>query len=126
MTWVVETGMPSRLATVIVVAAAVSAANPSMGRSSTTRNPIVRTIRQPPINVPNPMAAAAATITRILKHDEVFALPASEVHEIVPRIVAPTASELAEREEIRERRKAERKKKQAEQAARRAQAARRS
>ena len=63
-TWVVETGMPIRLAISMIVAAAVSAANPSIGRSSTTFNPIVLMIRQPPVAVPKPMAVAAERTTQ--------------------------------------------------------------
>src|SRR5919199_3801837 len=63
MTCVVETGIPRRLAISITVAAAVSAAKPSIGRNATTRRPIVCTMRQPPIEVPSPMAVAADRIT---------------------------------------------------------------
>lgn len=70
-------------------------------------------------------APASATLVRLLKHDDTYALPAAPERDIVPQLTPPTAEELAEREAIRERRKAERKRKQAEQAARRAQAARR-
>lgn len=68
-------------------------------------------------------APASPTLTRLLKHDETFALPPAEARDIVPQLVAPSAEEQEEREALRERRKAERKRKQAEQAARRAQAA---
>jgi hypothetical protein len=70
-------------------------------------------------------APASATLVQLLKHDETYALPAAAARDIVPKLAAPTAEELAEREAVRERRKADRKRKQAEQAARRAQAARR-
>src|SRR5579884_2026329 len=63
MTWVVETGIPRRLATSINAAAAVSAAKPLIGRRSTTFSPTVRTIRQPPIAVPSPIEVAEARIT---------------------------------------------------------------
>jgi hypothetical protein len=71
-------------------------------------------------------APASATLVRLLKHDETYAMPPAEVHDIVPPLAAPTAEEIAEREAIRERRKADRKRKQAEQAARRAQSSKRS
>src|SRR5262245_14943695 len=64
ITCVVETGMPNRLANSMIVAAAVSAANPSMVRSSTTFRPIVLTMRHPPIAVPSPIAAEAASTTQ--------------------------------------------------------------
>ena len=60
--WVVDTGTPSRLAASMTVAAAVSAAKPWIGRSSTTRKPMVRMMRQPPIDVPRPIAVAAVTM----------------------------------------------------------------
>ena len=63
--WVVETGTPSRLAASIIVAAAVSAAKPWIGRSCTTRSPIVRMIRQPPTEVPRPMASAAKRMIQV-------------------------------------------------------------
>ena len=47
----------------MTVAAVVSAAKPWIGRSCTTRRPMVRMMRQPPIEVPRPMAIAAAMIT---------------------------------------------------------------
>ena len=70
-------------------------------------------------------APASPTLVRLLKHDETYALPATEERDIVPKLHAPSAEEEAEREAIRERRKADRKRKQAEQAARRAQSAKR-
>src|SRR6266487_5949909 len=63
MTWVVETGIPRRLAVSRMAAAAVSAAKPLIGRNSTTLNPTVRTMRQPPTAVPRPIEVAAARIT---------------------------------------------------------------
>src|SRR5947209_10831773 len=63
MTWGVETGIPKRLATSMMAAAAVSAAKPLIGRNSTTLSPIVLTMRQPPIDVPRPIEVAAARIT---------------------------------------------------------------
>lgn len=71
-------------------------------------------------------APASPAITRLLKTDETLALPPAQQRDLVPKLAAPTAAELAEREQIRERRRAERKRKQAEQAARRAQSSRRS
>src|SRR5438045_9770123 len=62
MTWVVETGIPKRLATSMMAAAAVSAAKPLIGRNSTTLSPIVLTMRQHPIDVPRPIEVAAARI----------------------------------------------------------------
>src|SRR4051794_28564162 len=64
ITWVVETGMPSRLANSMIEAAAVSAAKPSIDRNSTTFSPIVRIMRQPPNAVPSPIAVAAASTTQ--------------------------------------------------------------
>src|SRR5881398_3064882 len=63
MTWVVETGIPKRLAVSMTAAAAVSAAKPLIGRNSTTFSPTVRTMRQPPMAVPIPIEVAAARIT---------------------------------------------------------------
>ena len=47
------------------MAAVVSAANPWIGSSSTTRWPIVCMIRQPPIAVPSDSAVAETTMTQI-------------------------------------------------------------
>src|SRR5581483_5248620 len=63
MTWVVLTGAFSQVAPRMTAAAAVSAANPLIGRSLMIRCPIVFMIRHPPDAVPNPMAVAQATIT---------------------------------------------------------------
>ena len=52
------------LATSITVAAAVSAAKPSIGFSSTTFRPIVFTMRHPPDAVPSPIANAAESTTQ--------------------------------------------------------------
>src|SRR5260370_1195061 len=57
MVCVVETGTPSQVAMNSVAAPPVSAQNPCIGVSFVIRNPMVRTIRQPPINVPNAIAA---------------------------------------------------------------------
>ena len=64
MTWVVETGIPKWAVPRRTVAAVVSAANPWIGSSSTTRWPIVCMIRQPPIAVPSDRAVAEITITQ--------------------------------------------------------------
>ena len=55
--WVVEIGMPSRVAAMIVIAAAVSAQNPPTGWRRVMPLPIVFTIRHPPNIVPSAMAA---------------------------------------------------------------------
>src|SRR6476620_10486430 len=57
MVWVVETGTPSQVAMNRVAAPPVSAQNPCIGVSLVIRRPMVRTIRQPPIKVPRPIAA---------------------------------------------------------------------
>src|SRR5258705_7317740 len=57
MVWVVETGTPSKVAMNRVAAPPVSAQNPCIGVSLVIRRPMVRTIRQPPIRVPSPIAA---------------------------------------------------------------------
>ena len=59
---VVDTGMPSRAAAVITVAAPVSAAKPFTGSRWVIFMPIVRITRHPPTIVPNPMTRAAETI----------------------------------------------------------------
>src|SRR5207248_6084835 len=59
MTWVVEPGLPKRLATAMMAAAAVSAAKPLIGRNPTTLSPIVLTMRQPSIDLPTPLDAPA-------------------------------------------------------------------
>ena len=64
MAWVVLIGMPRRVATSITVPAAVSAAKPWTGRRSTRRWPMVLMIRQPPKDVPRPIAVAAVIMTQ--------------------------------------------------------------
>src|SRR4051794_15614673 len=60
---VVDTGAPIAVEPNNATAAAVSAVNPLTGRSGVMRWPIVRTIRQPPDEVPSAMAVAAASAT---------------------------------------------------------------
>ncbi len=59
MVCVVETGIPQTDAAMTVAAAPVSAQKPENGFSFVMRLPIVRTIRQPPVSVPRPIAACA-------------------------------------------------------------------
>ena len=54
---VVDTGTPRPVARNSVIAPPVSAQNPWIGFSCVMREPIVWTMRQPPISVPSPMAA---------------------------------------------------------------------
>ena len=56
MVWVVETGMPSAVARKSVIAPPVSAQKPCTGFSFVIFWPIVFTMRQPPKNVPRPIA----------------------------------------------------------------------
>src|SRR5438105_13884762 len=63
ITWVVLTGALSHVATRITTDAAVSAANPLIGRSLMIRWPTVFMIRHPPDAVPRAIAVAHATIT---------------------------------------------------------------
>src|SRR3954452_13006840 len=65
MTCVVLTGARSQVATRIVAAAAVSAANPLIGRSLMILWPIVFMIRHPPDAVPTAIAVAQQTITQV-------------------------------------------------------------
>ena len=55
-TWVVEIGRPKRVAKSMDNAAAVSAQTPLRGRSRVNRDPIVCTMRQPPLSVPKEIA----------------------------------------------------------------------
>src|SRR5258707_1827353 len=64
MVCVVETGTPSKVAMNSVAAPPVSAQNPCIGVSLVMRSPMVRTIRQPPINVPSAIAAWHASTTQ--------------------------------------------------------------
>ena len=64
MVWVVETGMPSQVAANSVIDPAVSAQTPCMGVRWVIREPIVRTIRQPPNRVPSAMAVWQASTTQ--------------------------------------------------------------
>ncbi len=57
MVWVVETGMPSQVAPNRVIAPPVSAQKPCCGVKRVILDPMVWTIRQPPSNVPVPIAA---------------------------------------------------------------------
>src|SRR2546427_8080068 len=63
-TWVVLTGMPARAVLASAIPPAVSAEKPCQGRSAVTRCDIVRTIRQPPNNVPREMEACAPRMTQ--------------------------------------------------------------
>src|SRR3954466_8297901 len=65
MTCVVLTGVFSHVATRMVAAAAVSAANPLIGRNLMIRWPIVFMIRHPPDAVPRAIAVAHDTITHV-------------------------------------------------------------
>src|SRR5438067_781197 len=64
ITWVVLTGAFSQVATRITALAAVSAANPLIGRSLMIRCPTVFMIRHPPDAVPRAIAVAQLTITQ--------------------------------------------------------------
>src|SRR3954449_10025826 len=64
MVWVVETGTPRKVAMNSVAAPPVSAQKPCIGVSLVIRNPMVRTIRQPPINVPSAIADWQAMTTQ--------------------------------------------------------------
>src|SRR4051812_47927725 len=63
MVWVVDTGMPDAEAKNRVLAAADSAASPPTGCSRVMREPIVFTMRQPPVSVPSAMAVWAPRTT---------------------------------------------------------------
>ena len=62
---VVLTGMPPSAVPMSVIAPAVSALKPPIGRSFVMRMPIVLTMRHPPARVPRAIAACAARITQI-------------------------------------------------------------
>src|SRR5438309_11533399 len=64
ITGAVLTGMPARAVLASAIPPAVSAEKPCQGRSAVTRCDIVRTIRQPPNNVPSAMAAGAPRMTQ--------------------------------------------------------------
>src|SRR3977135_2734064 len=64
MVWVVDTGTPRKVAANSVAAPPVSAQNPCIGVNFVMRSPMVRTIRQPPIKVPNAIAAWHASTTQ--------------------------------------------------------------
>src|SRR5512143_2977173 len=64
MTWVVLTGTPAWVAKKMLMALAVSAQKPSIGRSLVIFWPMVLTMRQPPESVPKAMAAWAARTTQ--------------------------------------------------------------
>jgi hypothetical protein len=64
MVCVVDTGMPRPVAMNSVAAPAVSAQKPPTGCSLVIFMPIVRTMRQPPVSVPAPMAVWQAMTTQ--------------------------------------------------------------
>src|SRR3984885_3543850 len=64
MVCVVETGTPIKVAMNRVAAPPVSAQKPCIGVSLVIRNPMVRTIRQPPIRVPSAIEAWQASTTQ--------------------------------------------------------------
>ena len=57
MVWVVETGIPKLVARNKVIAPPLSAQKPCLGVRRVIFEPMVWTMRQPPIRVPSPMAA---------------------------------------------------------------------
>src|SRR6185295_10733505 len=57
MVCVVDTGMPSQVAPNSMIDPPSSAHTPCLGESLVIFDPIVWTIRQPPISVPSPIAA---------------------------------------------------------------------
>src|SRR4051812_31717441 len=61
---VVETGRPSRVGKKMEMAAPVSAQNPLRGLRRVSRDPMVLTIRHPPLSVPRLMAALASAMTQ--------------------------------------------------------------
>src|SRR3954454_14931629 len=61
---VVDTGTPSQVARNNVIAPPVSAQKPCTGVSLVIRDPIGGTMRQPPTNVPSPIAAWQAITTQ--------------------------------------------------------------
>jgi hypothetical protein len=65
ITWVVDTPTPNAVAIKIDIAPAVSAQKPPRGLRRVIREPMVCTMRQPPLNVPSPMAACADRMTQI-------------------------------------------------------------
>ena len=64
MVWVVDTGMPEAEAKNNVDAAPNSAAMPPTGWRRVIFDPIVLTIRQPPVSVPNAIARCADSTTQ--------------------------------------------------------------
>src|SRR5213594_4053759 len=64
ITWVVLTGIPASALLASAMPPPVSAEKPCQGRKCVTRCDIVRTIRQPPKNVPSEMEAWAPTMTQ--------------------------------------------------------------
>ena len=65
MVWVVLTGIPASEHPMIVPAAAVSAANPWIGRNFATFCPSVFITPHPPARVPDAIAACADNITQM-------------------------------------------------------------
>jgi len=57
MVWVVDTGMPSQVAANNVAAPPASAQKPCIGVSRVIFEPMVLTMRQPPISVPSAIAS---------------------------------------------------------------------
>ena len=64
MVWVVDTGMPSQVAANSVIAPPVSAQKPCIGVSRVIFEPMVFTMRQPPISVPSAIAIWHAITTQ--------------------------------------------------------------
>src|ERR1700730_9632772 len=75
MVWVVDTGTPSHVAMNSVAAPPVSAQKPCIGVSLVISKPRVRTIRQPPIQVPNAIAAWHASTTQNGTENSVPSMP---------------------------------------------------
>src|SRR3954447_701751 len=64
ITCVVDTGSPRNVGRKIEIAAPVSAQNPLRGFNRVRRDPIVLTMRQPPLSVPRLIAVLAAAMTQ--------------------------------------------------------------
>src|SRR3990167_7450127 len=101
MVWVVLSGMPSREASSMVLAAAVSAAKPCSESSLVSRSPIVLTILQPPSAVPTPIVSAQSKMTHVGTRNSGSTPPRTSASVKTPDELLPVVGAVAERHERR-------------------------
>src|SRR4051794_9531271 len=86
MACVVDTGVPIYVDSSTLAAAPVSAQKPLLGLSRVRRPPIVRTIRHPPLMVPNAIAEYEASSTQVGMSELLTNFDASSTPVMMPAV----------------------------------------